>query len=197
MVSRASLDALAATVQRQHPALRQHIGSDGPVTLLFGDVEDCAQMTERLSDRAISNAIVHQHASIHNGYEVTLEGDHFLLAFANARQAVWCAIALQRALAARGATHPDRARRLRIGLHIGETIDAAVRLAAGIASQAVGGEILVSPALKQCIEDDDLGRSVHFAGAREVVLEGLTHPCVLHTVQWAERRGEVSPGGPA
>ena len=198
MVARASIDALAATVLHQHPDLVQRIGGDGTLTLLFGDLEGGTEMTEPLGGRETTrNQIVRKHASIHGGFELALDGDSFLLAFANARQAVWCAIALQRAFTAHRATRRDRAQHLRIGLHTAEAIDQAVRLAAGIASQARGGEIVVSSDLKERIERDELGRSVCFVGAREAEVGGAVARFLLYTVQWGERGAGVSPEDPA
>ncbi len=196
MISRASIDALAASVQQQHPDLR---GRDDVLTLLFGDVEDAPPMSEPRGQPEEHARIVRQHAGIHCGVELALDGDGFLLAFANAQQAVWCAIALQRAFAASRSALSDRGRapRVRLGLHVAKAIDQAVKLAVGIAAQAQGGEILVSSALKERIESDALGRGVRFATTREVELEGSAGRSVVYTVQWGEPDEQVSPGVPA
>lgn len=67
---------------------------------------------------------------------------------------------------------------MRIGLHTGEAIKAAddffgksVILAARIASQALGEQILVSSLLKPLVES---GREFGFGDGREVELKGLT-----------------------
>jgi class 3 adenylate cyclase len=197
-----SIDAVASTVQRQRPDLRQHAAPDGTVTLMFSGIADCTRMTEHLGDRAARaliqahNAIIRKQIAVHGGFEVALEGDGFLLAFANAHQAIWCAIAIQRALAAYNAAHPQRAIRVRIGLHTGEALTAADRffgttviLTARIAALARGSEILVSSALKQLIDDAAdpgqlPGQCVRFGGAREVELSGMVGRYALYPVVW-------------
>jgi class 3 adenylate cyclase len=83
-----------------------------------------------------------------------------MLAFASARDALRCAIGIQRALTGRG---PDgHALRVRIGLHTGEPIREAddfygkvVILAARIASEARGSEILVSSMVRDLTESSE------------------------------------------
>ncbi len=198
MVPRASIDALAASVQQQHPDLQRRVAGDGMLTLLFGDVEGAPPMSEPRGEPE-HNRIIRQHAGIHCGVELALDSDGFLLAFANPQQAVWCAIALQRAFAASRSALADRggAPRLRLGVHIAAPIDQAVKLTVGIAAQAHGGEILVSAALKERIESDALARRVHFASVRELEVAGAAGRAVVYSVQWRERGADVSPEAPA
>ena len=106
-----SIDAVAAYVQAERPDLRPHAAPDGTVTLLFTDIEDSVAMTERLGDQRwlellrAHNAIVRDHVAAHGGYEVKSQGDGFMVAFGSARQALQCAIAIQRAFA----EHNERA----------------------------------------------------------------------------------------
>ena len=79
-----------------------------------------------------------------------------MLAFSSARRALECAIAIQHNVAA---THTDPPIRVRMGLHTGEALKEAddfhgrdVVLAARIADQARGGEILVSAVLHALLE---------------------------------------------
>ena len=124
------------------------------------------------------------------GFEVKSQGDGFMVAFSSARRAVDCAIAIQRAFAAQGEETPDEAIRVRIGLHTGEAIRERddffgrnVILAARIAAQAAGGEILVSSLLKQLTESSG---DVRFGEAREVNLKGLSGSHMVHAVQWSD-----------
>jgi class 3 adenylate cyclase len=78
--------------------------------------------------------------------------------------------------------------RVRIGLHTGEAIKQDedffgknVILAARVASQAKGGEILVSSLLK---EITDSAGEVTFGGEREVELKGLSGTHRLFEVVW-------------
>lgn len=188
-----SIDTVAATVERRRPDLRGFAAPDGRVTLMFSDVEGFTEMTERLGDREAHrvirahNAIVRAELRAHGGVELELQGDGFLLAFADPVAALRCAIAIERALAGYSAEHPEQPVRVRIGLHTGEAIQAAdgffgktVILAARIASQARGGEILVSDALREVAGGADL----RFGRRREVQLKGLAGSYTLHEVKW-------------
>ena len=79
--------------------------------------------------------------------------------------------------------------RVRIGLHTGEAIMDAddffgknVILAARIAAEAAGGEILVSSLVKQLT---DSAGDVPFKGEREVVLKGLSGTHGVFAVGWS------------
>jgi class 3 adenylate cyclase len=134
------------------------------------------------------NAIVREQTSAHGGYEVELQGDGFLLAFSSRRAALLCAIAIQRAFAAYTESHPEEPIRVRIGLHTGEVLKDAdkffgktVILAARIAAQARGGEILASSRLKVLTES---AGGLRFGKAREVTLKGISETQQLHAVEW-------------
>ncbi len=78
--------------------------------------------------------------------------------------------------------------RVRIGLHTGEAIKEDedffgknVILAARIAGQAQGGEILVSSLLKELTES---GGDIAFGEGREVELKGLAGPHRVFEVVW-------------
>jgi class 3 adenylate cyclase len=192
---RTSIDAVAASVELRRPDLRSFAASDGRVTLMFSDVEGFTEMTERLGDRAAHrviqahNAIVREQVRAYGGVELELQGDGFLLAFADTLAGLRCAIAIERALAAYSAAHPDQPIRVRIGLHTGEAIQEAdgffgktVILAARIASQARGGEIVVSSAVRDIVEG---AGDVAFGEHRQVHLKGLAGTYSLHAVTWA------------
>jgi class 3 adenylate cyclase len=116
-------------------------------------------------------------------------GDGFMIAFQSARRALRCAVALQRAFAAHGRSHPEQVIRVRIGLHAGDAVRSdddffgkAVVLAARIASQARGGEVLVSPVLLAIADD----RELRFDAGREVELKGLVGRHRVHALHWTE-----------
>ena len=189
-----SIDLLAASLEAQRPDLAPVAAPDGTVTLLFSDMEGFSAMTERLGDlRAREvirrhNAIVRRELEANTGYEVELQGDGFLLAFASARKALHCAIAIQRALAEDAKRHPDEPIRVRIGVHAGEALKdqdrffgRTVILAARIAAHARAGEILASSLLKELTEHS--GDLVFDAG-REVELKGISGTHRLFAVVW-------------
>ena len=93
------------------------------------------------------------------GVEIKSQGDGFMLAFPSARAAVLCSIEIMRALDAHARSRPTDALRIRIGMHTGEAIvedgdlfGKPVVLAARIANQARGGEILVSSLVREIVE---------------------------------------------
>jgi class 3 adenylate cyclase len=189
-----SIDLVASSVGDRRPDLGRHAAPDGTVTLMFSDMEGFTAMTERLGDLKARevirdhNSIVREQLAKHGGYEVELQGDGFLLAFGSARQGLLCAIEIQQALATYNAKHPDEPIRVRIGLHTGEVLKDAdkffgktVILAARIAAQAKGGEILVSSLLKDLTES--VGE-LRFGKARQVELKGISERQRVHAVEW-------------
>jgi class 3 adenylate cyclase len=189
-----SIDVVASSVGARRPDLAAHAAPDGTVTLMFSDMEGFTAMTERLGDlRAREvirnhNAIVREQLAKHGGYEVELRGDGFLLAFGSAHEALLCAIAIQSALADYNQAHAEEPIRVRIGLHTGEVLKDASRffgktviLAARVAAQAAGGEILVSSLLKALTES--VG-DLRFGEAREAALKGISETQRLFPVEW-------------
>jgi len=190
-----TIDVVAASIDARRPDFSLQAAPDGTVTLLFSDMEGFTSMTERLGDlRAREvirrhNSIVRRTCSEHGGYEVELQGDGFLLAFSSARNALQCAIAIQRGFANDAEEHPDEPIRVRIGCHTGEALRDADRffgktviLAARIAAQAKGGEIVASQLLKQLTES---AGDLRFDSEREVELKGLSGLHRIHSVSWS------------
>ena len=98
-------------------------------------------------------------------------------------------MAIQRAFAGQQTADGERIR-VRIGLHAGEAIKDGgdfygrnVILASRVASQARGGEILVSSLLRQLVESS-IDASV-FSAPREAELKGLAGTHVMYAVRWA------------
>lgn len=165
----------------------------GTVTIAFTDIEDSTQMLERRGDvdaRVLfrkHDALVREIVAGHDGSIVEHPGDAFMLAFPSAVAAVECAIAIQRALDGVACERPDDALRVRIGLNTGDVISEtdgyfgrAVFLAARIADQARGGEILVSDVTRSLLA----GREFHFADHGTRALKGLNGVQRLYGVCW-------------
>jgi len=187
-----SVDEVASTVGAERPSLRPAAAPDGTVTVLFSDIEASTKLNERVGDvRWLEllrehHAIVREQVHQHGGFEVKSQGDGFMIAFPSARRAVQCAREIQRAIASRLAEHPDGPIRLRIGLHTGEAIREEadfygknIVLAARIADQARGGEILASSVVKQLTES---AGDVRFANERELELDGLSGTYTVYKV---------------
>jgi eukaryotic-like serine/threonine-protein kinase len=134
------------------------------------------------------NEIVREQVALHQGFEVKSMGDGFMIAFSSARRALLCAIAVQRALAAYCENTTAEAVRVRIGLHVGETIKHSddffgktVILAARIAALARGDEILVSSTFRDLTES---AGDLVFEPAGEVQLKGLSGKHRLFRAVW-------------
>ena len=188
-----SIEAVASLIYNEQPNLRRHAAPDGTVTLLFTDIEGSTELTERLGDQRWlellreHNAIIREQLSAHEGFEVKSVGDGFMLAFQSGRAGINCAIGIQRSLAERNESAAEPVH-VRIGLHTGEVIKEGddffgkhVNLAARVASQAAGGQILVSSLLNELTSS---GGDIEFGDAGEVGLKGLTGTHHLYAVNW-------------
>jgi predicted ATPase/class 3 adenylate cyclase/DNA-binding CsgD family transcriptional regulator len=138
----------------------------GVVTFLFSDIEGSTRLVKALRERyagvlAEHRRLVRTAVAAHAGYEVDTQGDAFFVAFGGAKQAVLCALDIQRALGAQ--VWPGGARvRVRIGIHTGQPVVAgggytglAVHRAARICAVAAGGQVLISQATQDLIEDEE------------------------------------------
>ena len=157
------------------------------------------------------NAIIREQVKSHSGFEVKSEGDGFMVAFQSAGKALACASAVQKALATRNASvgappgdgggeggtaprggvgtgTPAEKVMVRMGLHAGEVIKEGedffgrnVIMAARVASQANGGEILTSGVVKALLSGSD----VAWGDSRMVALKGLSGEHEIWAVEWA------------
>ena len=122
----------------------------------------------------------------HGGYEVDTQGDSFFVAFSSAREALLAAVEGQRALLAH--TWPDGVRiKVRIGLHTGQAVASAgrytglaVHRAARIGAAGHGGQILVSQATQNLLEDEEEDLHVFLRDLGEQRLKDLDRPVRLY-----------------
>jgi DNA-binding NarL/FixJ family response regulator len=161
---------------------------EGTVTIVFTDVEGSTRLVDELGDER-SRAVFREHDNVirqglreHGGIEVEQEGDSFMIAFSSARQAVRCAVDTQRAFA-------DQRLKIRIGMNTGDVITEhagyfgrTVFVASRVASEARGGEILVSEATKTLAADS---AGVELVDRGERPLKGLKGLHRLYEVVWA------------
>src|SRR5439155_25757095 len=88
------------------PAATDGLG-EGPVTILFTDVEESTDLRTRRGDQVAQHLlrdheeIVRSQVEAHGGREVKALGDGFMVAFTSARRALSCAIDIQRTLETR------------------------------------------------------------------------------------------------
>ena len=142
----------------------------GAVTFLFSDIEGSTRLVKTLRERyarvlAEHRQLVRAAISGHGGHEVDTQGDAFFAVFGEAKQAVLCALEVQRSLAAHD-WPPGTRVRVRMGIHTGHSIPAdgmytglAVHRAARICAAARGGQVLISQATQTLVEDEEGGRS--------------------------------------
>jgi class 3 adenylate cyclase len=191
--SRTPIEGIVSWVEAEQPDLRRASAPDGTVTILFSDIEGSSRLTEQLGDErwmdllATHNTIVRAQIDEHGGYEVKSQGDGFMVAFPTARQAVLCAIDIQRALLRR-ATRSDFPIRVRIGIHTGEAIHRqgdffgrSVVLAARIADHAQGGDILTSALARDLVAERG---DIQLRDAGETEFKGLDGHHRLYEVAW-------------
>jgi len=185
------------TTERPEPAESVEPGAFR--TILFTDVEGSTALTERLGD-AKARELLREHEGIvrealkaHGGSEVKTMGDGFMASFSSATRALECAIAMQSAFSERNESAAEPIK-VRIGLNAGEPIaeddpggrgdlfGTAVNLAARIAGQADGGEILVSEAVRQIVA----GKKFPFSDRGETELRGFEDRVRIYQVSWRE-----------
>src|SRR3954454_23343955 len=148
----------------------------GTVTLLFTDIEGSTRLLKQLGDRyggvlGAHRRILREAAASFDGREVDTQGDSFFFVFTRANAAVGAAVAAQRALA----DHEwpaDGVVRVRMGLHTGEPavgeeryVGLGVHRAARIGAVAHGGQVLLSSATRELVEDTVAGLSVRDLGS--------------------------------
>jgi class 3 adenylate cyclase len=191
-----SLRRLADLAEADRPALERVTAADGTVTLMFSDIEGSTALNERLGDEAWldllkeHDGIVRREVRAHRGEVVKTQGDGFMVAFGAVPAAVSCAIEIQRALA-QGDLARDPPVRVRIGLHTGEVTKQGrdlfglnVAVAARVADEAAGGEILVSSAVKNLAARAD---GVHYGKGRRVQLKGISEAETVYPIRWQMR----------
>jgi predicted ATPase/class 3 adenylate cyclase/DNA-binding CsgD family transcriptional regulator len=161
----------------------------GTITFLFTDIEGSTRLLQQLGERYTSilteyRQLLRAACVQYNGHEVDTQGDAFFVAFARAIDALWAAVAIQRALA----SHPwpqDVMVRARLGLHTGEPLLGSegyvgldVHHAIHITSAGHGGQILVSQTTRELVAHN-LPEDMHLRDLGEHRLKDLQHPSRL------------------
>jgi class 3 adenylate cyclase len=175
----------------------------GTVTFLFTDIEGSTRLLRRLGERYVElvgrhDRLVRAACAGHGGREINTQGDAFFVAFVRAGDAVAAAVGVQRALAAE--RWPEGASvRVRMGLHTGEPViggenyvGLAVHRAARICAVGHGGQILLSSATRELLEDD-LRSEVSFRDLGEWRLKDFDRPEHLFQVVVGDLPAEFPP----
>jgi class 3 adenylate cyclase/pimeloyl-ACP methyl ester carboxylesterase len=167
-------------------------GAGGVQTILFTDLVGHTAMMQRLGD-ARGREVLREHERTtretlkqFGGAEIKTDGDSFMVSFASVTAGVDCAIALQRAFAARneGGGEPLQ---IRIGLNAGEPVEedgdlfgSSVIIAARVAAMAAAGEILIPEPLRHLLA----GKTYVYADRGETMLKGFEDAVRLYEVRW-------------
>lgn len=185
---RSSIEELAGWAEVERPDLAR-LAPTGRVAILFSDIEGSTALNERIGDRAWVR-LIDQHDKLvercvkkQSGYVVKSQGDGFMIAFAEPLQAVRCSIDMQQQLA-----KAPNGIRVRIGIHSGKSVRRGddlfgrnVAMAARVAAQAVGGEVLVSAPVRDAVSVVD--PAIRFDAGREAELKGFAGSHRLYAVE--------------
>jgi class 3 adenylate cyclase len=189
---RSSIEDLADWAEVERPDLAR-ITPDGRVVILFSDIEESTALNERIGDRAwvklisAHDKLVSGLVRRHSGHVVKSQGDGFMIAFSRAEQAVRCGVDVQRSLCEEAKRKRGNEIRVRIGIHMGRSVRRGddlfgrnVAMAARVAAQAVGGQILVSQPVRDALADCD---DIRFDAGRDVELKGFSGDYRLFAVE--------------
>ena len=189
---RSSIEDLADWAEVERPDLAR-VTRDGRVVIMFSDIEESTALNERIGDRAwvrligSHDKLVQRLVQRQSGHVVKSQGDGFMIAFARAEQAVRCGIDVQDALHKEAKRKPHEEIRVRIGIHMGRSVRRGddlfgrnVAMAARVAAEAVGGEILVSESVRDALRDCD---DISFDEGRDVELKGFSGSYRLFAVE--------------
>lgn len=186
---RNSIEDLAGWARVERPDLAR-LTADGDVVIVFSDIEGSTRLNEELGDRdwvrvlERHTKLVDKLVTAHGGHVVKNQGDGFMIAFADAGQAVLCCIGIQQGLdGGNGRRTPIR---VRIGVHLGSSVRRGddlfghnVAIAARVADQAAGGEILITEPVRRAVGDVP---GIELGGRRAVDLKGVRDSPDLYPV---------------
>jgi len=187
-----SIDVVARSLRDTNRLLGSR-DYDGTITIVFSDIESSTEQATSMGDSAWMrvlnrhNEIIRRNLRQWSGHEVKNQGDGFMLTFPGARRALRCMIAVQQDLAAAEADDQG-AVRIRIGVHTGEVVADGddifgrhVMMAARVAGQARGGEILASSLVREIASARG---DLRFGEPRSVTLKGLEGDHLVYPVEW-------------
>jgi class 3 adenylate cyclase/tetratricopeptide (TPR) repeat protein len=166
------------------------------LAIMLTDVEGSTALRLECGD-VLADQILAIHAQIlreelhrQGGQERQFLGDGFLFSFGTTDAAVACAIGIQRALEEHNVAYPEHRVRVRIGVHVGEVSTSGGELygqtlhaAARVMSEAAGGQILVSGAVRDSVVREGPWR---FVDSGLFWLKGFPERWRLYEVAWTE-----------
>jgi len=192
---RNSIEDLTHWAIEDRQAISRVAGPDGTVTLLFSDIEDSTALNEQLGDKGwvrlldVHDELVHRLVDKERGHVVKSQGDGFMIAFGEPDAAVRVATGLQHSITGtRSRTLRRTPIKVRVGIHAGKVVardgdyfGLNVAMAARVAAQATGGEILVTDGVRESVEDVTFDLR-----SKAVELKGIPGTHQLWSVDWAQ-----------
>jgi len=188
-----SIEELTGLALADRSEIAKLAGPDGTVTIMFSDIEDSTALNERLGDSTwmqllgAHDKVVRRHVQLQSGHVVKGQGDGFMIVFGDAASAIHAAVSIQESLAgSRRSALRRQPIKVRMGIHTGPVVRREgdifgrnVALAARVASQAAGGEILVSDEVHEAMIDEFV-----FVDCRVATLKGFEGKHQLWELGW-------------
>jgi class 3 adenylate cyclase len=169
-------------------------------TIMFTDIVGSTALIGSIGDVAAKDVVLEMDRVVRTelaktgGAAIDHTGDGIMASFASARDAVGCAIAIQRSVSSREPHDPPI--RVRVGIAAGEPIEdderlfgAAVNLASRICAACDPGTIRVAGSVRELA----LGKGFTFLDRGEATLRGFDEPIRLYEVVWT---GDGVPSPP-
>lgn len=189
-----SIEDLQTWAEAEREEIVNLADADGTITLFFSDIEDSTGLNERLGDDAwvrvlaAHDDLLRKRIETYRGQVVKTAGDGFMVAFRDAEAACRAAVGIQKDL--RRTLDPKlrvtATVRVRIGIHTGTVVSRDgdyfgrnVALAARVGDLATGGEVLVTDAVREALDED---AAVELVEMGEVELKGIPGSHVVHRV---------------
>jgi adenylate cyclase len=154
----------------QRTAIGRVAAEDGTVTIFFSDIENSTLLNTQLGDSrwikvlGAHDRLIETYVEKYRGLIVKSFGDGHMIVFTTPELAVSASLEVQRALSANWNRSRELRRtpiRVRIGLHTGTAIERDgdyfgqnVAMAARVAAQAQGGEILATEGIVGALENE-------------------------------------------
>jgi class 3 adenylate cyclase len=171
----------------------------GTAAFVFTDVVSSTQMLESVGDdradrlRRLHFRILRATVAPFRGREVKSLGDGLMVVFRSSADALRCAVEMQRAVNRHNEKHPSGAMQIRIGVHVGESVEeegdyfgTPVVVAKRLCDKAQGGQILISETIRSLVGSRG---NLSYRDYGGVELKGITQPMPVHEVVWQPEEG--------
>jgi len=182
-----SIEDLVRWTTEDRRAIQAVTGPDGTVTIFFSDIENSTQLNEKVGDKAwvallsAHDEVIRRVVDAHRGVVVKTQGDGFMVAFSECTDGLRAAVRIQKEISAGSHRRLRRTPiKVRIGLHVGDVVHkdgdffgTNVAMAARVAAQASGGQILVSDDVAARVAADPDATDLHLTEAFRTDLKGL------------------------